>query len=115
MTIKDNIAYCDGCPPSAPAGVTITSEWFDSWTRIEMQSGGEAHLCPECQRKQERGLLGPDFVLECSGPCGRNTVENPEVKKWHTVPAPPDSGKPSLSVCGDCFTADPDSFPRFRL
>ena len=111
MTIKDHHATCDGCPPSAPAITPVTSEWFKHWTRIEMQSGEEAHLCTECQKKQERGWLARDFVLECIS-CGCNTVDNPEVLKWHSTPAPPDSGKQSLSVCADCFDADPDRFRR---
>jgi hypothetical protein len=57
MTINDHHATCDGCPPSAPAITRVTSEWFKHWTRIEMQAGEEAHLCTECQKKQERGWL----------------------------------------------------------
>jgi hypothetical protein len=82
-------------------------------TRHDHQ-GPPRHLCTECQRKLERGWLAHDFVLECVS-CGRNTVDNPEVAKWHSTPAAADSGKQSLSVCADCFEADPDRFPRFRL
>lgn len=114
MTIQDHHAICDGCPSESPAITPITSEWFDAWMRIEMQSGGEAHLCPRCQEKQERGWLDHDFVLECVGGCGRNTVDNPEMMQWHAIPAPPGSDRASVSVCGDCFNADPDRFPGFQ-
>jgi hypothetical protein len=64
MTIKHDHATCDGCSPSGrPAITSITSEWFEQWERIEMKSGGEAHLCPRCEERRDRGWLAEEYVL----------------------------------------------------
>jgi hypothetical protein len=62
-----------------------------------MQSGGEAHLCPSCQRKRDRGWLGHDYVIECIR-CGRNSVDNPEIEQWWGT-----HDQWGASVCGDCY------------
>jgi hypothetical protein len=64
-----------------------------------MRSGGEAHLCPRCQRKRDRGLLGHDFVIECIC-CERNSVDHPEIQQWW--------GTPEGSVCDDCHDPEQD-------
>ena len=94
---------CDGCPSSGPAIVPVTAPLFERWVRIQMESGAEAHLCPDCQEKKERGWLAEELVLECVR-CKRNTVDNPELKRWHMLPGAP--GERARHLCLDCFRPD---------
>jgi hypothetical protein len=102
MTIKHDHACCDGCPRRDRATTSIASERFERWERIPFQDGGEAHLCERCQERADRSRLAEEFVLECDC-CGRNTVDNPELKAWRRVPGPPGSGKRSVSLCAECY------------
>jgi hypothetical protein len=112
VTIRDHHATCDGCPQTGPATAAITSPWFEQWERIEMRGDREAHLCPACQEKRDRGILAEPFYIECVR-CGRNTKDNPDVKRWRQIPSDP--GDRPRSVCRDCFDAAPDDFPGFRV
>lgn len=105
MTVKaDGAAICDGCG----AVCSPMAAGFTAWERIDMDQGGEAHLCPACQRKRDRGWLAEGFVLECSR-CHRNTIDNPEVTQRRVIPSMTD--RPSTMVCLDCF--EPASDRRF--
>ena len=41
-------------PEDGEAVTHIMKPCFDRWARIEMESGGEAHLCPSCSRERGR-------------------------------------------------------------
>lgn len=100
----DGRATCNGCDATIPS----TAPAFDRWERIEMRDGPEAHLCEQCRYRRDRGWLAEDYVLECAR-CKRNTVSNPEVTLWRTIPSM--TGEPSRTVCFDCF--DPIADSRF--
>lgn len=46
-------------------------------------------------------MIAEDSVYECAR-CGRNSVDNPEVKQWRIVPS---DDRPSgrMAVCIACF------------
>jgi hypothetical protein len=99
VTIEHDAAVCDG---GCGALITITLEGFEEWERIPMEHGAEAHLCPRCQYKRDRGWLGIGYVLECIR-CGRNTVDNPEIKQWWGT------REPGASACDDCHDPEHDT------
>ena len=103
-TTREGDARCDGCQ----ALVSFSLPAFGDWQRIPMQGGPEAHLCPQCQVRRDRGWLAEDYVLECSR-CHRNSVANREVARWRVIPSMTD--QPSRTVCIDCF--DPAADQRF--
>ncbi len=103
-TTPDGAVTCDGCR----AVVSFAPPDFDGWQRIPMQAGPEAHLCPQCQVRRERGWLAEDYVIECSR-CHRNSVANPEVARWRVIPSMTD--QPSNTVCIECY--DPATDQRF--
>lgn len=92
VTIEHDHAICDGCL-GGPAVVSVTHPWFESWERIPMEHGGETHLCPPCVERRDKGWLAR-AIMECSR-CGRNTIDNPEVKDWRL-----DANR--AAVCADC-------------
>jgi hypothetical protein len=102
--VRDGGVSCDGCQ----ALVSFSEPGFHEWLRLPMQSGPEAHLCPQCQVRRDRGWLAEDYVLECYR-CHRNSVANPEVPRWRVIPSMTD--QPSHTVCIDCF--DPATDQRF--
>jgi hypothetical protein len=108
VTIRDDHAFCDGAHRADPAVTPITSDWFEEWERIPMDSGSEAHLCPACIEHRDRGWLAEPFVLVCVR-CGANSIDEPKRHQWRAIPDL--SGeRQSVTVCGDCFEPGMDSF-----
>jgi sulfur relay (sulfurtransferase) complex TusBCD TusD component (DsrE family) len=105
MTLLHDHAVCDGPHRGDPATTPITSEWFEQWERIPMENGGEAHLCPPCIVRRDKGWLAEPFVLECAR-CGRNTVDNPELQDWRTGRDP--STGAAVHICIECFDPGDD-------
>ena len=98
MTIHGNAAICDVCG----AGVTVTLEAFEKWETTAWQDGPETHLCGRCIERRERGILAEEFYLECVR-CGRNTKDNPDIKRWHLLPRSWDDAGEADHVCAACF------------
>ncbi len=97
MTIERNVATCDG---GCGAITRVGSELFQEWRTLPI-SGIDAHLCPDCQRRQADGVPAAEQFIECAL-CGRNSeADRSEIGGWIAVRD--GSSDEIVTVCTRCF------------
>src|SRR4051812_29944451 len=109
MTLRDGNLWCDACPRSGPAVITLGKPGAEQWETVKI-GDGEAHLCPRCIERRDAGVLGDDGNPICAR-CGRTGDDFASGRVWHVTQEPPEPGSYSRALCPDCFDPGRDARP----
>jgi hypothetical protein len=92
-----NHVQCDSCN-------AVTSEGLSEWETLTGEGQRDAHLCPRCIERRERGELASNPLGLVCVRCGRTPADG--IKQWWVAHG--DHGEAS-NVCEDCFDEEHDS------